>query len=95
MNHDERNEQSGPYRHFRSSLDLGMGVFYIAIGIAVWTLRFFGNIELSATYSYIFGGAMVLYGLFRLYRGVQGLRMKKRRNAQRGFQDINNPSSDR
>jgi hypothetical protein len=74
MNYEERNEQSGPYRHFRNSLDLGMGLFYIIIGVVIISVKYFGFIELSVVYAYILGGLMVLYGAFRIYRGLQNLR---------------------
>jgi len=93
MNYEERNEQSGPYRHFRTSLDLGMGVFYIVISVAVISMKYFGTIELPTASAYILGGLMALYGLFRIYRGIQGMRIKRQRAASRSFQDGNNPSS--
>lgn len=79
MNHEERNEQSGPYRSFRDSLDLGMGFFYIIIGLAILSLKYFGNMELSPAYSYILGSLMLLYGAFRIYRGIRNFRTRQKR----------------
>jgi len=70
MNYQERNEGSKGYRNFRSSLDLGMGVFYIIIGLILLYVKYFGSMELSTTYAYILGTLMLVYGIFRLYRGI-------------------------
>jgi hypothetical protein len=80
MNYEERSEQSGPYRHFRSSLDVGMGIFYIVISITIVSMKYFGFMELSKASAYIFGGLMTLYGLFRIYRGIQSMTAKRNRN---------------
>ena len=79
MNYEERNEQSGPYRSFRDSLDLGMGLFYIIIGIVIISVKYFGFMELSVVYAYILGSLMLLYGAFRIYRGIKNIRMRQKR----------------
>jgi len=78
MSYEENNER-GPYRSFRHTLDLGMGVLYIVIASAILSLKYFGTMELSSTFAYILGGLMFLYGVFRIYRGIQGIRSKPRR----------------
>lgn len=70
MNIDERMEQSSTYSAFRTSLDVGMGAVYIIMGIAVFSLRYFGTVELPAATAYVLGGILVLYGGFRIYRGM-------------------------
>jgi|GEM_PF-922557 len=72
------------YRGFRTSLDFGMGGLYIIIGALVLWARYFGTMQLSATYAYILGGAMVLYGAFRIYRGASAMiKMRRERNEHR------------
>lgn len=90
MNLDERNEQSTGYRHFRTSLDLGMGVFYVIIGMIIMYVKYFGSIELAGAYAYILGGLMVLYGVFRVYRGFKAMRNRPRRSITRDFPDLVN-----
>ena len=57
----------------RSIADIGMGVLYSAAGL------FFGFKEMMGVeldfppepFSYLFGGLCLLYGGFRIYRGVK------------------------
>lgn len=78
MNFEERNEQSKSYQSFRTTLDMGMGAFYVIIGVVVLYLHNFGAIELSSTYAYVLGGIMVAYGGFRIYRGMAEILQKKK-----------------
>ena len=79
MNLDERNEGSRGYRSFRTGLDLGMGVLYVAIGCLILYIKHFGAMELPTTFAYILGSLMLLYGVFRIYRGFVGMKEGKRR----------------
>jgi hypothetical protein len=78
MSYEDQNEQSPVYKQFRTSLDIGMGVFYIIIGAIILFVKYFGTIELPATYAYILGNMMLLYGIFRIYRGIISIRRNKR-----------------
>lgn len=55
---------------FRAGLNVAMGILYIILGGAVVVLRRFGMIELDAIISYALGGLFVLYGVFRIWRGL-------------------------
>ncbi len=81
MDMDERMERSGTYSAFRTSLDIGMGAVYIIIGVIVFNIRYFGTMELSATTAYIFGGMLVLYGAFRIYRGIAVILRRRKPNS--------------
>lgn len=70
MNIDERMTESRTYKSFRTSLDLAMGTIYIIVGIVLFTIRYFGTVELPASTAYVLGAIMVLYGVFRMYRGM-------------------------
>ena len=86
-------ERSGKiYSHFRTSLDLGMGVLYVVIAGMIITLKYFGTMALDANFAYILGGMMLLYGLFRIYRGIMGMRSKNR-NRREDFPDLYNRES--
>lgn len=82
MNIDERMEQSKTYGAFRTSLDIGMGAIYVIIGIIVFSVRYFGVVELSSTQAWILGSAMVLYGGFRIYRGTVAIWQRKKPRRQ-------------
>lgn len=75
----DRNEPNTPYGTFRTSLDIGMGVFYIIIGGLILYARYFGTVELPASYAYILGGLMIAYGIFRIYRGLIVVLRKRKR----------------
>ena len=51
-----------------------MGLILIALGYAVVHYHKFGTMELSETTSYTLAAIMVVYGLFRIWRGTQDLR---------------------
>lgn len=70
MNLDERMTESRTYKSFRTSLDMAMGTIYIIVGVVLFAIRHFGTVELSASSAYILGSVMMLYGGFRLYRGI-------------------------
>lgn len=70
MNLDERMTESRTYKSFRTSLDMAMGAIYVIVGVVLFNMHYFGTVELSATTAYVLGTVMLLYGAFRLYRGI-------------------------
>jgi hypothetical protein len=70
MELEERNHKNSVYGQFRSSIDLAMGVLYMIIsGYAMKTkfiLELYGK-----TVVWILASLFILYGLFRIYRGLQ------------------------
>jgi len=62
--------ESKTYKSFRTSLDMAMGTIYIIVGVVLFAIRHFGTVELSASTAYVLGSVMMLYGGFRLYRGI-------------------------
>jgi hypothetical protein len=70
MNIEERNKRSGGYVRFRTIFDYAMGTLYVGGGLMLLFSKRLGlDFQLSATITLIFGGLLVLYGLFRWYRG--------------------------
>jgi len=69
MDYEERNMRNKGYGRFRALLHLSMGVFYILIGIVVFNMRSFGQIELSTPVAIGLGIFFILYGVFRIWRG--------------------------
>jgi hypothetical protein len=82
MNLDERNEQSPVYSSFRTTLDMSMGAIYMIMGVILFSMRYFGTVELGTTAAFVLGGIMVLYGAFRIYRGYVAIN-NRRRSSQR------------
>jgi len=65
-------------RHYRTSLDIGMGIFYVIIGAMVFFLKSFGNMAIPGIIAYILGGMMMIGGGARLYRGLKVVLPKKK-----------------
>jgi len=73
MSYEERKSN----RYFRTSLDIGMGIFYMVIGGYVLALQSFGNMKIPAFAAYILGGMMIIGGVARFYRGIKAVLPKK------------------
>lgn len=78
MDREDRNNKSKVYNSFRGSLNMGMGVIYLAIGVSVIYFKSFGVMELSNMVSYIIGAVLLLYGSFRLWRGWMDLKSMRK-----------------
>ncbi len=61
------------YSNRRSLMDLGMGLIYSGMGLFFLLKEVFGfAIDFPPRpFNYIFGGLCLLYGAFRIYRGVK------------------------
>lgn len=59
---------------FRAFRHIVMGLILIAFGIIVAIYQRFGTIELSSITSYSLAGIMMVYGLFRIWRGTKEFR---------------------
>lgn len=70
------NRREKTYRRMRSGMHIGMGIFYVIIGSAILYVKYFGTIELSTGLAYTLGSLMVLYGIFRLWRGFTDMKAK-------------------
>ncbi len=64
----------------RSIMDLGMGLVYIAIGFVILFAKQirFNNDFADSIWGKIFAGLFILYGLWRLYRGIKKDYLKDR-----------------
>lgn len=63
---------------FRTNMDLGMGIFYVAIGTILILYHSFGRMAIPAIAAYILGAMMIIGGGFRFYRGLKVVLPKKR-----------------
>ncbi|MBS1616721.1 MAG: hypothetical protein JST06_11460 [Bacteroidetes bacterium] len=71
--HQNRNKV---WRRFQAGRHIVMGLILMALAYALVRFRSFGAIELSATSAYTLGAILVVYGLFRIWRG--GLELRKK-----------------
>ncbi|HYE53764.1 MAG TPA: hypothetical protein VD996_02940 [Chitinophagaceae bacterium] len=73
METEEKDDRTRRYLMMRSIMDYGMGFFYILVAAFLLLAERFG-VELAfppKPFSYIFAGLCILYGGFRIYRGIQ------------------------
>lgn len=61
------------YIQRKSIMDVGMGVIYVVVGIVILFADKFGlnNDFALSTPGKIFAGLFLLYGLWRIYRGIK------------------------
>lgn len=78
MDIDERNSKSQGYSRFRATMHVTMGGFYLLFGSVILYLKSFGNMELSPVLAYSIGIMMLLYGAFRIWRGLTDMRMNRK-----------------
>lgn len=72
MTNDIEKRRARSYANRRSLMDIGMGIIYAGMGGFFAFKEFFGvQFDFpAAPFSYIFGGLCILYGGFRIYRGL-------------------------
>jgi len=63
---------------FRTVMDIGMGIFYVAIGLWLIINKSFGNFPVPAWISYLLGGMMAIGGGFRFWKGLKAVLPAKR-----------------
>ena len=61
-------------RRFQAGRHIVMGLILIGLGVILARFRKFGTLELTAMASYVLAGIMVIYGLFRIWRGTRELK---------------------
>jgi len=72
MAEDFEDKKQRAYVNRRSIMDLGMGIIYSGMGLLmVFASKVGLDAVFSAPFNYVFGGICLLYGGFRIYRGVR------------------------
>ena len=61
-------------RRFQAGRHIVMGLILIGLAYAVVHFHKFGTMELSNLTSYTLAGIMIIYGLFRIWRGTRELK---------------------
>ena len=72
----ESSNRSRTMRRFQAGRHIVMGIILMALAYAVVHYHKFGELELSNTTSYTLAAIMVVYGLFRVWRGTRELNTK-------------------
>ena len=73
MANDFEEKKRSAYSTRRSIMDIGMGILWSGMG-ALFILKDFIGVEMQfpeKPFDYIFGGLCLLYGIFRVYRGIK------------------------
>jgi hypothetical protein len=61
-------------RQFQAGRHIVMGLVLIGLAAFLAYFRRFGTLELDVMPAYVLAGIMVIYGLFRIYRGTRELK---------------------
>ncbi|OSZ82268.1 hypothetical protein CAP35_03085 [Chitinophagaceae bacterium IBVUCB1] len=70
MSIEERNNKPTGYDKLKAYRHIVMGIMYLCFAVVMFYLKQFGAIELSAAVAYSLGGLLVVYGVFRIWRGI-------------------------
>ena len=70
---DNTDPKTKRYILMKSIMDLGMGLIYIGVGIMILFAKKIGlnNDFVESTLGKVFAGLVMLYGLWRVYRGIK------------------------
>jgi hypothetical protein len=61
-----------------ANIHIAMGCFFLFISGLTLYKRSFGNMELQSWQVYGMSTLLALYGIFRIWRGITDIRMRKR-----------------
>jgi uncharacterized membrane protein HdeD (DUF308 family) len=65
---------------WRSWMHIVMGIVYILFGILIYKFKSFMNIDLGTPISIGLAVLMFLYGIFRIWRGINDLKAASKNN---------------
>jgi hypothetical protein len=72
MRNEAPDKRTKGYILMRSMMDFGMGIIYVGVAVFLMFSEKFGfEMSFDKTFSYIFGGLSLLYGVWRIYRGFR------------------------
>jgi hypothetical protein len=77
---DNTDPKTKRYILMKSVMDLGMGLIYIAVGFIIFFAKKIGlnNDFAESTVGKIFAGLVLVYGAWRIYRGIKKDYLKER-----------------
>lgn len=68
------NDKPGLKFSFRSVMHIVIGILYLGIAGYLITVNKFGAVDLGKPMSYALGGLLLVYGGFRIWRGIQDMK---------------------
>jgi threonine/homoserine/homoserine lactone efflux protein len=71
----QSNNKPGFKFTFRAIMHMAIGVLYIILASYLFKVQKFGTVELGAAASYGLGALLLVYGGFRIWRGIQDARL--------------------
>ncbi len=81
FDNDQMSERDKGYVRMRSIMDMGMGILWTSMGVFLIFIEKFST-DLAARFGdtsmKIFGGVCIVYGLFRVYRGIKKNYMREK-----------------
>ncbi len=69
MNYKQGESRKKSFHTMRGIMGITMGLVYLLIAAMIIYMQKMKQIDIGDTFSYIAGGLMAAYGLFRIYRG--------------------------
>jgi hypothetical protein len=72
---EERKKNEHGYTRLKAIQHIAMGIVYFILAGVMFYLKKFGAIELGTWMAYSLGSILVLYGGFRIWRGIVELKM--------------------
>jgi hypothetical protein len=77
---DNTDPKTKRYLLMKSVMDFGMGIIYIAVGFIIFFAKKIGlnNDFAESTVGKIFAGLVLVYGAWRIYRGIKKDYLKER-----------------
>ena len=76
MSSEEHSRKTPRWERIRAIQHIGMGIVYVIIAALLFWVKTFGTIELSKGVAYALGSLLLIYGVFRIWRGVKELNAK-------------------
>jgi hypothetical protein len=73
------NKPRSNYEKMQIPLHFGMGSVYLLFGLLIVYVKYFGSMQLSAGVAYVLGSLLILYGGFRIWRGISLLKQDRSR----------------
>lgn len=71
---DPNNRKRQSFNKIRGTMGMAMGVIYLLIAVCVIYFEKVGQIDIGEVFSYLVGGLMAGYGIFRIYRGYKQMK---------------------
>ena len=82
MSYEESFARKRSNQYFRTSMDIGMGLFYTILGGMLLATKSFAAMAVPAWIAYLLGSMMLIGGVYRFYKGIRAIFPAKRQQPQ-------------